>query len=732
MTLQNDEKTPKDAAQIAQSFACIALEYHRQGRLFESISMFEYAGANCAEAFLSYNLGTVLDEAGRLEDAVSAFKKCLELDPNFVSAYNNLGVSLSRLGRKREARSAFRQVVSLTRDQPCEAFHRSAAFFNLGKVHRAAQVFVQAVESNPAKASGFTELYAALARETNIGQKLSRRGLIGKPAHTSTAGNRTRFFRWSLVEVEPFVWLKDAWSSVTSLRKPRYAYLGAGLLTASALSPVLALIPQTNAFKRVVESVHGQNYQPPSVPVQSAPSVPSPNTDYRLAPLAPIESERLRPQEEGVSDFVPPAPPPIPRGPRIAETQTPEQPIERSQATDVIDDFAQELPSSSDHNIKFGNLGLDVGAYTRLTFDDNITASYSNRKADFISTLGLTLGTTWDISRFLSLQFNLGASYSWHFNNSELSKFSNSIALSGAGGDDTELALNFKAGDVKFKIYDKIAYSVSPVDVRAAPGTNTEVNTSARFVNRVGAVASYQLKQTNVTAGVERQDTLPIQSRFKFTRSTTYNFPLGISYDLAKNKKLGVNSSYSITEFNGDTNGFSNNDSHAYSVSPFLSWQPTSNLSVDASVGYSQILSKDNGSNIDDSDDGTVIARLGLTHKVNRVFDHGLDYSRSLSVGQVSNSTQIDDVGYNFNWQFVPDTTLKGRLNYQHVSDSGAAAAALDREEFDRYSASLGVGYQLTKNTSMDLSYSHTYKDSNLSERNYNQNRVTFGVNYDF
>ena len=52
------------------------------------------------------NMGVVLRELGRLDDAVAAYNRAIELDPGDARAHYNLGLALDDLGLHRQARAA--------------------------------------------------------------------------------------------------------------------------------------------------------------------------------------------------------------------------------------------------------------------------------------------------------------------------------------------------------------------------------------------------------------------------------------------------------------------------------------------------------------------------------------------------------------------------------------------------------------------------------------------------
>lgn len=723
----HQSQRPKDSpTEIARSFERIGFIYHRKGALEEAVAALEYAVSAKPSAALWYNYGSMLDEVGRREEAVVAFQQALEMQPDLAPAYNNLGVALARLGRRRQARAAFRSLLTLDDGDAAQAFHRSAAYYNLGKTRRAVRAFVQAVAASPEMAGEFTDLHAALSQERRMESLLSQRGYH---AVADSVAPHRKWFKWQIFDGALLESLRSFFrgpAGVFGLRPRRQAYVGAGLLTATALSPVLAILPQSELYKRVVEGVsHGQ------VPAQ-------PLADDSRAPSA-SGTERLQPavtrQAAGANNL--PATMPPPPSPRDntpvpvpattanssplgvqANSSTPGR-MRNPSADPVIADTTPQSPR--DYNIRLGNVGFDITSRLSFEFNDNITSSGINREQDFVTTAGIDMDASWKITRFNSLDFGIGASMSKYVNNTDLDSYNNFLTLS----PDTNITLNVQAGDVLFTAYERLAYSINPVDTRVPGAPTTSVDKYARFTNTAGLDASWKGKHLGVNAGVNRQDTLPQDENFDFTHSVRYNFPLGIDYQLAKNKSVGLGASYSIRKSKGETNGFSNNDTSMFSVQPTFDWEINPRLELSMGLGYSKVLADDSGTSGDTSEDGSMNGFLSLRHQPSKQYTHWLSISRGLDFGFTSNSITSTNVDYGFTWKLVRATALNGGLSYQKGSESVG-------ESFDRYIGTLGVGYNINKKTSLSLNYSHTQKSSDQIGRSYHQNRLTFGVSYDF
>ena len=75
---------------------------------------------NDAQAW--YYLGRTKYNENRFEEAVSAFKRCLQLDPKNVKAQDNLGLSYAGMGRNEEALAAYRTAIDWQKDAPAKEF----------------------------------------------------------------------------------------------------------------------------------------------------------------------------------------------------------------------------------------------------------------------------------------------------------------------------------------------------------------------------------------------------------------------------------------------------------------------------------------------------------------------------------------------------------------------------------------------------------------------------------
>ena len=93
-----------------------------------------------ADAEAQFNLGKVLKDRGRVEDAVASYRQAVAANPAYAAAWNNLGNALQELGRAEEAIASLRQAIALRPDD-------AVAHNNLGNALKATAQWEAALDS---------------------------------------------------------------------------------------------------------------------------------------------------------------------------------------------------------------------------------------------------------------------------------------------------------------------------------------------------------------------------------------------------------------------------------------------------------------------------------------------------------------------------------------------------------------------------------------------------------
>lgn len=140
-----------------------------------SVPLFEHALEVTENNFLIHsNLGAVLGEQGKIDEAITQYSKALRIRPSITFAQNNLGVLLARKGRLDEAAMHFLNVLQIRPDHP-------EAHTNLGNIRReqerfeeAAAHYAEAIRLKPSLVQAHNSLGEILAREGQYQEAIRR------------------------------------------------------------------------------------------------------------------------------------------------------------------------------------------------------------------------------------------------------------------------------------------------------------------------------------------------------------------------------------------------------------------------------------------------------------------------------------------------------------------------------------------------------------------------------
>ena len=105
--------------------------------------------ADSSDASYHNNLGVILRETGRLEDALISYREAIELRPDYAEAYCNFGIALKELGRTEEAISPLERAVELAPEFGGAHSNLGNALHVLGRPDAAMRAYDQAVAVAP-------------------------------------------------------------------------------------------------------------------------------------------------------------------------------------------------------------------------------------------------------------------------------------------------------------------------------------------------------------------------------------------------------------------------------------------------------------------------------------------------------------------------------------------------------------------------------------------------------
>jgi len=137
------------------------------------------------------NLGLVLANQDRLDEAIQHYIKSIQLDPNFAETYNNLGVVLKNQGKLNEAIQHYRKALQINPTYADAHNNLGVVLEKQGKPSEAKQHYRKALVLNPNHLSALNNLGNVLSKEGEANEAIEhfRRALQLDPDNSKVHNN---------------------------------------------------------------------------------------------------------------------------------------------------------------------------------------------------------------------------------------------------------------------------------------------------------------------------------------------------------------------------------------------------------------------------------------------------------------------------------------------------------------------------------------------------------------
>jgi tetratricopeptide (TPR) repeat protein len=132
------------------------LTWQQSGQYRDEFTLYEDTLKKSPDCWMAHtNLGKVLVDAGRLQEAMDHLQQALRIKSDNVSAYNDLGNVLVQMGRVQEAMEYYRKALSIKPDYPQALNNLGNALVEAGRPEEAIEYCQKALRLDP----GFHEAY---------------------------------------------------------------------------------------------------------------------------------------------------------------------------------------------------------------------------------------------------------------------------------------------------------------------------------------------------------------------------------------------------------------------------------------------------------------------------------------------------------------------------------------------------------------------------------------------
>ena len=136
----------RDQRQAADYWIAVAARHNNDGRPQEAIDAYKKAIDADPDSSMAYNgLGVVYAGLKRYKDAVDAYQRAIKLEPDSAWTRSNLGLAYIKMGMFREAVEALQQAIKIMHDLSSAHFNLGIAYTQLGQYREAVSAYKEAV-----------------------------------------------------------------------------------------------------------------------------------------------------------------------------------------------------------------------------------------------------------------------------------------------------------------------------------------------------------------------------------------------------------------------------------------------------------------------------------------------------------------------------------------------------------------------------------------------------------
>jgi tetratricopeptide (TPR) repeat protein len=147
---------------------CAANALAHRGHPEEAIVHYRRALPHATDSSPYENLGLVLHQLGKLDEAIAEYQQALAIDPDSFRAHENLGGALAAQGRLSEAMEHFRRALEIEPRSAKAHCGLGQVLFLQKRIDEAVAEFFRAIELDPRSAVAHNNLGGAFAEQGEI------------------------------------------------------------------------------------------------------------------------------------------------------------------------------------------------------------------------------------------------------------------------------------------------------------------------------------------------------------------------------------------------------------------------------------------------------------------------------------------------------------------------------------------------------------------------------------
>jgi hypothetical protein len=371
---------------------------------------------------------------------------------------------------------------------------------------------------------------------------------------------------------------------------------------------------------------------------------------------------------------------------------------------------------SAAYTFKSGDFRFLATTSLGVDWNDNVNLSPGNAESDFIimPTAGFT--ATYPITDRNLLQANVTFGYSKYVEHDELSTW---YIQSGS-----ELSFDIGIKEWNINLHDRVSYvqDAGQQALVAGPGAASY----GTFQNTVGILASWGLKDFNLSLGYDHLNLLSTTSTFDSENHDSEMFSARAGFQVHPKVNTGIELTTTFTTY--DQQLLNNNVN--YSAGVYADWQVSQALHIQPRGGYTIYNFQQTSQTVQTSDLNSWYLDLNATHDVTKAISYSIDVGHEIQLGVQSDLTEDWYVRPAVTWKFIKALAFNTSLSYQNGKQGIGNVAGNLTEKYEWLGANFSLSHALSSRFTLSLNYRLTIRSSDIPSNEYTQNMVGLLIAY--
>ena len=386
-----------------------------------------------------------------------------------------------------------------------------------------------------------------------------------------------------------------------------------------------------------------------------------------------------------------------------------------------VDQYARQ--AEEDYTVKVGNLRLQLALSLETKYEDNVNKTDSDKEGGWSMTPSLHMKIYWPLNPGFQIYSGLVIGYRDYIAGGEDADDEGFVIGGTDGAVNSQLGFDMKVGTSGLlSMSDEFVRTNDSFEVTPRDGKSQEVNRNLinlQYRNEFTDMTTGTLKLTHTDQWTDNDDYEEMDYRSDFADAVLL-WQINRAVQVGPYGRIGT---YNYTE---DLH----NDSDQYEGGLSFVYSRSERFALTGSVGYCHTSFDDSNNPTADDEYSGVTTQLAARYSNSEATTHRLIASYGPEQGELDADVNYSEellLQYTISIQLREDLLFNGDAGYINADESD------DGDEYELYRLGAGLGYRLTRNTTVDARYTREWRDSHdRDDANYTCNSVILRVMHRF